>query len=181
MAAGFVGKQRSALGSEGCSLLVHWSGLARSVSHFTGGFVWDAVLSLLFIFSLFCLWENNSTFCSWTCVLGKMARGLYSPVDLAGVWDGVGVAVRYGSPVCAGKIKGCVFSFLFVYLFSLPPLFPTQSWEMGMLVYVLILIRSNIAFDSSSLLLLKVTNFLRSAKGDVEGEYRSKKTNEYFE
>lgn len=39
---------------------------------------------------------------------------------------------------------------------------------------------SNIAFDFPSLLLIKVTNFHRSAKMAVDGDYRSKKTNVYF-
>lgn len=46
---------------------------------------------------------------------------------------------------------------------------------------VCFLVRSSIAFDSPSLLLIKVTNFLRSAKMAVEGDCRSKKTNVYFD
>lgn len=48
-------------------------------------------------YCLFCLWENNSTFYPLTRVCGKMARGRYSPADLAGIWDGVVIAV----PECA--------------------------------------------------------------------------------
>lgn len=45
------------------------------------------------IYCLLCLWENKSLFYYLSCVLGKLARGLYSLVDLIDVWGGVVIAV----------------------------------------------------------------------------------------
>lgn len=85
---GFIGKHHSAPGKWGMVSPVHWSGWVRSISHFTCGSLWDAILNLLF-----CLWENKSLFYCLNCVFCKLARGLYYPVDLVGVWDGVVIAV----------------------------------------------------------------------------------------
>lgn len=105
MAAGFVGKHCSTLGKWGMLLTGVW--IWSSEERFTLQ-LWVCVGH--YPEFTVCLWENNSTFYSLTCILGKMARGLYSPVDLAGVWDGVVIAVHYSSLVYEGKIKSGVFS-----------------------------------------------------------------------
>lgn len=101
-----------------CIDLVRWGAFHVSPVGLCGTLSW--------IYCLFCLWENKSPFYYLNCVLGKLARGLYSPVDLIGVWDGVVIAVPVYTQYTV--LQSCLSRkskrFLFVYFFS-----PAQNSE----------------------------------------------------